>query len=163
VPLTWITPRTKQLFNDAHAAGYGHSVEIWDGENLVGGVFGLAIGRVFFTESQFHTARDASKLAFSVLNRHLQHWGFVANDGKHVTRYLADCGMIAISRRRFSELTTKYCAAVRPNHQWKIEQSLLGDDCDSVDGMSMQDLLPAGPDCNFTVEQLLSTKRSPTW
>ena len=97
-PLTWITPRVRALFERAHADGYAHSVEVWENDALVGGAYGLAVGDVFFTESQFHTVRDASKVGFAVLNRHLQSWGFALNDGKHPTRYLADCGMKPIIR-----------------------------------------------------------------
>ncbi|MGI9413148.1 MAG: leucyl/phenylalanyl-tRNA--protein transferase, partial [Hyphomicrobiales bacterium] len=87
--LTWIHRPFLQAFKALHEMGHAHSVEVWnkDGE-LVGGLYGLALGRVFFTESQFFRARDASKVGFAVLNRHLQAWGFAINDGKNETPHL---------------------------------------------------------------------------
>ena len=78
-PLTWLTPRMMQAFWDLHKAGYAHSVEVWDREpQLVGGIFGIAIGGIFFGESQFSRVSDASKIASAFLNTHLAHWGFRA-------------------------------------------------------------------------------------
>lgn len=164
-PLTWITPTIRSLFARAHAEGHAHSVEVWEGDALVGGVYGLAVGRVFFTESQFHIARDASKVGFAVLNRHLQAWGFAINDGKHPTRYLADCGMVPITRDEFSSLTQILCARDGRIGRWTVEESLL-DDCwepAQAQGTRMQELLSGGSQCRYSVEELLTTARSPTW
>jgi leucyl/phenylalanyl-tRNA--protein transferase len=164
-PLTWITPRIQSLFERAHAAGYAHSIEVWEDGALVGGVYGLAVGAVFFTESQFHTVRDASKVGFAVLNRHLQAWGFAFNDGKHPTRYLANCGMTPVTRTEFSQLTETYC--VRPGRlgKWEVAPRLLDDSWEPADaaGLRMADLLPDGSSCPWDVEELLSTHRSGTW
>ncbi len=164
-PLTWITPRIRALFESAYRAGYAHSVEVWQEGSLVGGIYGLAVGRVFFTESQFHTARDASKVGFVVLNRHLQHWGFAFNDGKHATRYLADCGMVPVTRTEFSELTSANCAARGHDHAWRVEPDLLDDQWQPAEspGMRMEELLPGGSKCRWNAEDLLTTHRSPTW
>lgn len=142
-PLTWITPRMRNLFDRLHTAGHAHSVEAWDNGQLVGGVYGLAVGRVFFTESQFHLTRDASKVAFAVLNRHLQSWGFALNDGKRWTRYLADCGMTLVPRRSFSKNVDTYCAQDGHVGAWNTDASLLDDRWEptKVAGISMQDLL----------------------
>jgi leucyl/phenylalanyl-tRNA---protein transferase len=164
-PLTWITPRVQALFERAHADGYAHSVEVWENDTLVGGVFGLAVGRVFFTESQFHTARDASKVGFTVLNRHLQAWGFALNDGKHPTRYLADCGMKPVTREEFSALTPTHGALPGRVGHWNVEPDLLDDRWEpaQADGMKMEAVLPGGSQCPWSIEELLTTKRSPTW
>ncbi len=164
-PLTWITPRVQALFADAHAQGHAHSVEVWEGDALVGGAFGLAVGGGFFTESQFHTARDASKIGFAVLNRHLQAWGFAFNDGKHATRYLADCGMIPVTRAEFSRLAaTQATAAGRPG-RWEVDPALADDGWEPAQapGWRMAELLPGGSKCPWTVDELLSTRRSDTW
>lgn len=72
LPLTWITPEMIAAFVRLHEAGHAHSVEVWDEEGrLVGGAYGLAVGRAFFTESQFARVRDSSKYAFVYLNCHL--------------------------------------------------------------------------------------------
>jgi leucyl/phenylalanyl-tRNA--protein transferase len=125
-PLTWITPRLRKLFLEAHQAGHAHSVEVWAGDELVGGIFGIACGRVFFTESQFHTARDASKVGFAVLNRHLQAWGFVLNDGKDATGYLAACGFAEIPRAQFNTFMDQY-AREPVRADWRADPALLDD------------------------------------
>jgi leucyl/phenylalanyl-tRNA--protein transferase len=164
-PLTWITPRVQALFADAHARGYAHSVEVWEGEALVGGIFGLAVGGVFFTESQFHAARDASKVGFAVLNRHLQAWGFAFNDGKHPTRYLADCGMIPVTRSEFAWLTAVHAIAAGRPGRWEVDPALADDAWEpaQAEGWRMGQLLPRGPQCPWSVDELLSTRRSSTW
>lgn len=164
-PLTWITPRIQSLFEEAHALGHAHSVEVWEGETLAGGVYGLAVGRVFFTESQFHTVRDASKVGFAVLNRHLQAWGFAFNDGKHPTRYLADSGMLPVTRDEFSRLTRCYCSQPGPVGRWSVDPRLVDDrwQPSEAEGVQMEHILPGGSSCLWSVEELLTTKRSCTW
>lgn len=164
-PLTWITPRIQDLFARAHAEGHAHSVEVWEGDALVGGAYGLAVGRVFFTESQFHTVRDAAKVGFAVLNRHLQAWGFVLNDGKHATRYLIDCGMVPLTRDEFSSLTEIYSGQGGRLGAWIVEERLLDDRWEpaQTQGVRMKDVLPSGLQCRYSGEELLSSARSPTW
>ncbi len=118
-PLTWITPRMKRLFQTLHEQGHAHSVEVWNQKGeLVGGLYGLAVGNVFFTESQFHRERDTSKVAFAVLNAHLSHWGFVMNDGKHHTSYLAANGFRLISREDFNRITREFAQSPRNPERW---------------------------------------------
>lgn len=164
-PLTWITPRIQSLFERAHRDGHAHSVEVWENGTLVGGAYGLAVGGVFFTESQFHTARDASKVGFAVLNRHLQSWGFALNDGKHPTRYLADCGMKPITRAEFSVLTQRNCTHPGCPGTWNVEPSLLDERWEpaGAGGLRTEQLLPGGSKCARSIEELLSNGRSPTW
>ena len=110
LPLTWIRDDIIEAYTRAHHAGIAHSVEVWDEEgNLVGGAYGLAIGRVFFTKSQFSRKRDASKVGFATLNCHLQRWGFVLNDGKHLTGHLAQLGFTLIPRHSFNALLATAC------------------------------------------------------
>jgi leucyl/phenylalanyl-tRNA--protein transferase len=164
-PLTWITPHVQALFAQAHADGHAHSVEVWEGGTLVGGAFGLAVGRVFFTESQFHTARDASKIGFAVLNRHLQAWGFVCNDGKHPTRFLTDCGMLPMTREEFGAIAEAYGAEQGRVGRWETDLALLDDKWQPQQdaGVRMQDVLPGGSRCRHSAEELLTTYRSSTW
>jgi len=108
--LTWITPNVMRAFLKLHELGHAHSVEVWDGEGaLVGGLYGLAVGGVFFTESQFTRTRDASKVGFATLNCHLQQWGFALNDGKHPTGHLAQLGFELIPRGRFNTILSEHC------------------------------------------------------
>ncbi len=164
-PLTWITPRVQSLFTQANAEGHAHSVEVWEGDALVGGAYGLAVGRVFFTESQFHTARDAAKVGFAVLNRHLQAWGFAFNDGKHPTRYLVDSGMVPITRDEFSLLTETYGAQDGRFGAWTVEEQLLDDKWEpaQAQGARMSEVLPGSSQCGYSSEELLTSARSPTW
>ena len=164
-PLTWITRKVRSLFDDAHAQGHAHSVEVWEDDNLVGGAYGLAVGGVFFTESQFHTARDASKVGFSVLNRHLQAWGFALNDGKHPTRYLADCGMQPVTRSEFTNLAMYHGSHSGCIGRWAVEPDLLDDKWQPAEagGISRQQAFPLESTCPWSIEELLSTHRSPTW
>lgn len=163
--LTWITPQIMNLFEAAHEQGHAHSVEVWDGDTLVGGIYGLAVGKVFFTESQFHSVRDASKVGFAVLNRHLQAWGFVVNDGKHPTRYLSDSGMIAVSRVQFEHICEEWSHGDLMPGRWVVDEGLLNDKWapETDPGLKMHDVLPNGSDCNLAIDELLGSHRSPTW
>jgi leucyl/phenylalanyl-tRNA--protein transferase len=123
--LTWITPQVVEAYTAAFKAGLAHSVEVWDrAGNLAGGAYGLSVGRVFFTESQFTRQRDASKVGFTVLNCHLQRWGYLLNDGKYWAGYLNQLGFKPIPRREFNALLAKACDA--PGHQgpWVVDMSL---------------------------------------
>jgi leucyl/phenylalanyl-tRNA--protein transferase len=155
-PLTWITPTIERLFTEAFEQGHAHSFEVWENEALVGGGFGLAVGGVFITESQFHTARDASKVGFAVLNRHLQAWGFAVNDGQNPTHYLAACGMQPIARAQFSALCRVYSARPGRTGTWKVDESMLDDRWEPVDspGLRMTDVLPGGSQSSLSLERL---------
>ena len=84
--VTWITPRIMRAFAALHDAGHAHLFEVWnEKDELVGGGYGLALGRAFFTESQFSLEPNTSKLGFTVFNWHLARWGFAVNDGKWPT------------------------------------------------------------------------------
>jgi leucyl/phenylalanyl-tRNA--protein transferase len=120
--LTWITPDVIEAYTEAFDAGVAHSVEVWDREGqLAGGTYGLSVGRVFFTESQFTRQRDASKIGFAVLNCHLQRWGYLLNDGKHRTSYLNQLGFKLIPRETFNALLVKGCAEAGRQGRWAVD------------------------------------------
>lgn len=124
-PLTWISPRFMDAYAALHEAGHAHSVEVWDAEGrLAGGLYGVASGPVFFTESQFARQRDASKVAFVTLNRHLASWGYMLNDGKKMTGHLEGLGMRNISREDFLEILREPNAASGPVGRWEVDPSL---------------------------------------
>ncbi len=100
-PDTWINPAIERAFIDLHHRGYAHSVECWDGERLVGGLYGLALGRAFFGESMVSRARDASKVALAWLVARLKLGGFELLDCQFQTDHLASLGAIEISRRDY--------------------------------------------------------------
>ena len=76
---TWITPEMVDAYSRLAALGYAHSVEAWRGDELVGGLYGVAIGRMFFGESMFSRGADASKVALAQLVRQLRAMGFRAD------------------------------------------------------------------------------------
>lgn len=126
--LTWITPRIMRLYADLFDQGHAHSFEVWDTDGkLVGGGYGLSVGRVFVTESQFSLARDTSKMGFAVLNYHLAKWGYVLNDGKDFTPTIDAMGFHPIPRAEY-EAILKDGAAVGEMEgvvgRWKAEADL---------------------------------------
>ncbi len=98
---TWINPTIFRLYRELHDWGYAHSLEIWDGEALVGGVYGVAIGQAFFGESMFSRRRDASKIALAWLVAHLSACGFRLFDTQFLTDHLASLGGQEIPRAAY--------------------------------------------------------------
>lgn len=98
---TWITSDMRRAYIQLHQMGYAHSVEVWEGEQLVGGLYGLALGRVFFGESMFARAANASKFGFISLVRRLQGRGYRLIDCQQETAHLASLGARAIPRMDF--------------------------------------------------------------
>lgn len=115
---TWITPQMATAYTDLHAAGYAHSVECWDRGELAGGLYGVAIGRVFFGESMFTRVSDASKVAFVTLVRQLQRRGYRLIDCQVYTSHLASLGARTIPRREFSRILGRECSADAPLFAW---------------------------------------------
>ena len=101
---TWINGRIRDLYTSLHEEGYCHSVEAWLGDDLVGGLYGVSIGRAFFGESMFHTARDASKVALVHLVARLIAGGYALLDTQFVTDHLRTFGAVEIPRRRYRTL-----------------------------------------------------------
>jgi len=95
---TWINDQLLDLYEDLHSRGFAHSVEVWDDELLVGGVYGLAIGGAFFGESMFSRRTDASKVALVYLVDRLRQGGFTLFDTQFITPHLASLGAIEIPR-----------------------------------------------------------------
>ncbi len=103
-PTTWINNRIIELYSDLHRMGYGHSVECWDGERLVGGLYGVSIGAAFFGESMFSRAADASKIALVHLVQRLSAGGYTLLDTQFVTDHLAQFGAIDVPRAHYLKL-----------------------------------------------------------
>lgn len=102
-PETWITPAMKRAFCRLHEAGWAHSLEVWRGETLTGGIYGVAIGRMFFGESMFHRETDASKIALIALCRQLAAWEFPLLDCQVYSPHLERMGAWLIERPTFME------------------------------------------------------------
>jgi leucyl/phenylalanyl-tRNA--protein transferase len=100
---TWISEPMQEAYKRLHERGFAHSVEVWLGDELVGGLYGLAMGQLFFGESMFSRADNASKVGFVTLVRHLRHWGFVLVDCQMPTQHLQSFGARSIPRAEFAE------------------------------------------------------------
>lgn len=111
---TWITPAMQQAYLELHRRGIAHSVEAWQNGELVGGLYGLALGRVFFGESMFSRRDDASKAAFVTLVERLRDAGFALIDCQMHTAHLARFGARAIAREQFATLLARYRDAAGP-------------------------------------------------
>ncbi len=98
---TWINGRIRDLYTSLHEIGHCHSVEAWQGDRLVGGLYGVSLGRAFFGESMFHSERDASKVALVHLVARLIAGGFVLLDTQFVTDHLRTFGAVEVPRRRY--------------------------------------------------------------
>ncbi len=98
---TWIVPSIQQAYLRLHELGWAHSIEAWEDGELVGGLYGVAIGRVFFGESMFHRRSDASKVAFAHLARTLEREKFAVIDCEMTTAHLASLGGREIPRADF--------------------------------------------------------------
>ncbi len=99
---TWISPAMVAAYTRLHHAGYAHSVETWHAGELVGGLYGVAIGRMFYGESMFSRVADASKVALVRLARQLQRWEFGLIDCQMETAHLASLGARTLPRAAFT-------------------------------------------------------------
>lgn len=98
---TWINSPILNLYSALHREGHAHSIECWDGDQLVGGLYGVALGGAFFGESMFSRATDASKIALVHLVAHLLEDGFVLLDAQFHNPHLEQFGLIEIHRHDF--------------------------------------------------------------
>jgi leucyl/phenylalanyl-tRNA--protein transferase len=103
---TWINARIRQLYGDLFAVRHCHTVEVYDGEALVGGLYGVRLGRAFFGESMFHLARDASKIALVHLVARLKAGGYHLLDTQFLTDHLTTFGAIEVPRARYHRMLT---------------------------------------------------------
>ena len=93
----------REAYCELHALGHAHSVEVWSGESLVGGLYGVGVGRLFAGESMFSRTSDASKTGLVWLVRQLQAWGFGLVDAQIRTETLSRLGAVEISRAEYVE------------------------------------------------------------
>jgi leucyl/phenylalanyl-tRNA--protein transferase len=115
---TWIMPEIVDSYCALHELGFAHSVETWIDGQLVGGLYGIAIGGMFYGESMFHRAADTSKIAFVHLVRQLLDLGYGMIDCQMHTRHLASLGAREISRREFSTRLDELINYSYPPGKW---------------------------------------------
>ena len=121
---TWITPAVRHAYCELARLGVAHSIEAWDGETLAGGLYGVAIGRVFFGESMFARRTDASKVALVHLVRQLRRWGFPLIDCQMSTSHLASLGGQNVSRAEFLAVVRRYVQAPPVAAPWQLDADL---------------------------------------
>lgn len=121
---TWITPEMTTAYLELHRQGYAHSVECWRDERLVGGLYGVSIGRVFFGESMFARVSDASKVALATLAMQLYRWDFPLIDCQVHTRHLESLGAAPLPRKAFTGILRRACALPPPSSPWCFDPDL---------------------------------------
>lgn len=119
---TWITTEMRLAYLRLHALGWAHSVEVWDDDGqLVGGLYGVAMGRCFFGESMFSRKTDASKVGFVHCVRQLEHWGYAMLDCQVENAHLRSLGARLISRGRFLSILRDNVEALPDHRQWVLD------------------------------------------
>jgi leucyl/phenylalanyl-tRNA---protein transferase len=120
--LTWITPRVMRAYAKLFDEGHVHSFEVWNGDGaLVGGGYGVAVGRVFVIESQFFRESNASKIGFAVLAWHLAKWGFTLMDNKWLTPATERAGFKDVPRQVYlAQLPERWDQPIHPG-RWEAE------------------------------------------
>ncbi len=118
---SWITRAYTEGFIALHESGLAHSIEAWQDGSLVGGLYGLALGRVFFGESMFAKVDDASKVAFANLVKQLDLWGFELVDCQQETDHLRRFGAVPWPRERFIERLSQLVGDADRIGRWQFE------------------------------------------
>ena len=117
---TWITNDMRAAYTRLHRLGHAHSVEVWREDELVGGLYGVAIGRVFFGESMFTRVSDASKTGFVWLVERLAAWGYRLIDCQQATQHLARLGSREMPRAEFLARLEVYCDERPSPESWDV-------------------------------------------
>jgi len=120
---TWLNAEMIAAYSALHDLGYVHSVECWSEGELVGGLYGVALGRVFFGESMFSRVVDASKVALVTLTRHLQSWSYRLIDGQVQSAHLASMGARLVARREFVAQLKSWCNRDPQPGAWRMWHS----------------------------------------
>ncbi len=119
--VTWINGTIRSVYGELFRRGFCHTVEVWSGNELVGGLYGLAIGGAFFGESMFHTRTDASKIAMAHLVARLKAGGFSLLDTQFLTEHLASLGGIEVKRETYEMLLAE--ALARPGDFHALDET----------------------------------------
>ncbi|MGK0441452.1 MAG: leucyl/phenylalanyl-tRNA--protein transferase [Pseudohongiellaceae bacterium] len=105
---TWITEEMREAYSELHRLGHAHSIETWNNGTLVGGLYGVSIGKMFFGESMFSHQTDASKIAFVALAQNLQRWGYPVIDCQISHPHLQSLGSEEINRSELNDFLERY-------------------------------------------------------
>lgn len=118
---TWITEEMKGAYRQLHNLGYAHSIECWQDDRLAGGLYGIALGRVFFGESMFTEVSNSSKIALAVLVHYLKGKNFKLIDCQMTTKHLLRHGAREISGRDFLRHLNEFITTTSPDGVWKYD------------------------------------------
>jgi len=122
---TWITNEMLEAYFNLHQAGHAHSIELWDPqERLIGGIYGVLIGKMFYGESMFSFQTNASKVALAYLAMHMYHWGFPLLDCQLPSKHLTSLGAESISREEYMKHMTPLCSDSHLDFKWQLDESL---------------------------------------
>ncbi len=116
---TWITEEMMNAYIKLHQLGVAHSIEAWSNQELVGGLYGIAIGQVFFGESMFSRKSNASKAALATFMQFAQLWKYQLVDCQVYSDHIASLGAKLIPRTTFSQLLDKYCPGTITQYAWQ--------------------------------------------
>jgi len=117
---TWITDEMLQAYCNLHQRGWAHSVELWQNGQLVGGLYGIALGKVFFGESMFSRISDGSKIAFAWFVEQLHNWGYAVIDCQVRSEHLISLGAEEIPRAQFADILASQ-VGLPVEHDWQFE------------------------------------------
>ncbi len=118
---TWITEEMITAYEQLHDDGWAHSIEIWDDDELIGGLYGICIGKVFFGESMFSKESNSSKMAMLGLATHMQSSGLELIDCQVVSRHLVSLGAQVIPRSEFTDFLASACNPPAPWPDWPAQ------------------------------------------
>jgi len=121
---TWIDEPMIKAYSALHRMGHAHSVEAWQADRLVGGLYGISLGKAFFGESMFALQANASKVAFATLVQQLACWHFEIVDAQVHTPLLASFGAVSLPRRDFSRVLAHALDAPSRPGPWRLDDSL---------------------------------------
>lgn len=118
---TWIHQDMIEAYTRLHHAGYAHSVECWQEDRLVGGIYGVAIGKMFYGESMFSFETNASKIALVTLAKHLFQWGYPLIDCQVYSEHLSRLGAITLPREEFIKQVHYLCSLPAHSGSWQLD------------------------------------------
>ena len=122
---TWLTQQMIEAYCSLHELGHAHSAECWHGDELVGGLYGVAIGRVFFGESMYSSHSNASKIAFIQLACQLKEWGYALIDCQVHSNYLQSLGATEIPREDYIKLIQHWTKVPGQEIPWSLDKKLI--------------------------------------
>ncbi len=122
---TWITSSMKRAYHRLHRAGHAHSIEVWMDDELAGGLYGVALGRMFYGESMFSRRADGSKIALVALAAQLARWQFPLIDCQMATSHLARLGSREMPRPEFVRRVARLVQEPAPPLPWRLDADLL--------------------------------------